>query len=398
MNGVRRLAEVSGRSMAWLALKASGRSLALLALKVPVALLVALPVLVLLRLNGVVLFPALLVLVFAGRRLADVARRLQGRWAGVGIARPYLPRPELQPTPQRWYWTGYDYHRSRLWAAVSSWFNWVLRDPATWRDLVWMALDPVIGTVLLAPAVVGWSRPLRWHARWTRALLSPTDQAKLTARVRELAETRTEALDAQAVELERIERDLHDGAQARLIAVGLSLSLAQRQLRDDPDAAEELLAEARTTAADALHALRDLVHGIRPPVLSERGLVDALRLLGLEHPLAVTVEAELPGRLPPALESAIYFATAELLVNVTKHARARTVRVSLAPQRGTLRVTVTDDGVGGAGPVRGTGIQGIRRRLRPFDGTVDLDSPPGGPTVATLEVPCALSSPKISTY
>nr|WP_181308086.1 sensor domain-containing protein [Nonomuraea fuscirosea] len=175
-----------------------------LALKVPVALLVALPVLVLLRLNGVVLSPALLVLVFAGRRLADVARRLQGRWAGVGIARPYLPRPELQPTPQRWYWTGYDYHRSRLWAAVSSWFNWVLRDPAMWRDLVWMALDAVLGTVLLAPAVVGWSRPLRWHARWTRALLSPTDQAKLTARVRELAETRTEALDAQAVELERI--------------------------------------------------------------------------------------------------------------------------------------------------------------------------------------------------
>ncbi|KAB8191065.1 sensor histidine kinase [Nonomuraea phyllanthi] len=385
MNGVRRLAEVSGRC------------LALLALKVLVALLVALPVLVLLRLNGVVLFPALLVLVFAGRRMADVSRRLQGRWAGVEIVRPYLPRPALEPTAQSWYWTGYDYHHSRLWAAVSSWFNWVLRDPATWRDLAWMVLDPAVGTILLAPAVLGWARPFRWHARWTRALLSPTDQAKLTARVRELAETRTEALDAQAAELERIERDLHDGAQARLIAVGLSLSLAQQQLRHDPDAVEELLAEARATAADALRTLRDLVHGIRPPVLSERGLVDALRLLGLEHPLAVTVEAELPGRLPPALESAVYFATAELLVNVTKHAHARAVRVRLEHRRGTLRVAVTDDGVGGADPARGTGIQGIQRRLRPFDGTVDLDSPPAGPTVATLEVPCALSSPRTST-
>lgn len=369
----------------------------LLGLKVPVVVLVALPVLAVLRFYGAVLFPALVLLVFGGRRIADGSRRLHGRWAGVDIARPYLPRPDLERTAQGWYWTGYDYHRSRAWAIVSSWFNWVLRDPATWRDLVWMMLDPIVGSLLLLPTILGLPRPLRWHARWSRAVLAQTGQARLAARVRQLAETRTEALDAQAVELERIERDLHDGAQARLIAVGLTLSLAQQLLRRDPAAANELLTEARTTATAALQQLRDLVHGIRPPVLSERGLVDALRLLGLEHPLEVTIEAELPGRLPPALESAVYFAVAELFVNVAKHAQARMVRVLVAHGAGMLRVTVADDGNGGADPAGGTGLEGVRRRLRPFDGTLELDSPPGGPTVAVLEVPCVLSSPRTST-
>jgi signal transduction histidine kinase len=371
--------------------------LALLALKVPAVVLLAVPPLAFTRLYGALSFPALVVLVFGSRRLADLSRVLHGRWTDTVIARPYPARPRIERAEQGWYWTGYDYHRSRPLATASLWFNWIGRDLATWRDLLWLALDPVVGTVLLLPGLVGLDAPLRWHARWTRTLLAPTGHVGLTDRVRQLTDTRAEALDAQAAELERIERDLHDGAQARLVAIQLTLSLARRTLRTDPDGTEELLREAGTTAADAVTQLRDLVHGIRPPVLSERGLVDAVRLLALEHPLPVTVTAELPGRLAPPLESAVYFATAELRANVAKHARADTATVHIVHSGGTLRLVVADDGVGGADPGAGTGLAGVRRRLRPFDGTLAVDSPPGGPTAATLEVPCALSSPRTST-
>ncbi|HTJ40227.1 MAG TPA: sensor histidine kinase [Dactylosporangium sp.] len=359
--------------------------------------LLAVPPLAFTHLSGALSFPALVLLVLGSRRLADVSRALHGRWTDTAIPRPYPPRPRVERTEQGWYWTGYDYHRNRRLATVSLWFNWVGRDPATWRDLLWLGVDPVVGTVLLLPGLLGVAASPRWHARWTHALLAPTDQARLTDRVRQLTDTRAEALDAQAAELERIERDLHDGAQARLVAIQLTLSLAQRMLREDPDGAGELLGEARDTAADAVTQLRELVHGIRPPVLSERGLVDALRLLALEHPLAVTVTADLPGRPAPPLESAVYFAAAELLTNVAKHAHAGTAEIRLVHNGRMLRLAVVDDGVGGADPAAGTGLAGVRRRLRPFDGTLAVDSPPGGPTIATLEVPCALSSLRTST-
>lgn len=373
------------------------RSLALLALKAPALLLVVAVPLAVVRSLGALTFPALLLLVYSSRRLADASRALHGRWTDLPIERPYPRRPRLEQAERGWWWTGYDYHRNRSLATVSLWFNWVGRDPATWRDLLWLVLDPVVGTVLLLPGLLGLAGPLRRHARWTRSLLAPTGSARLSDRVRQLTDTRTEALDAQAAELERIERDLHDGAQARLVAIQLSLSLAQRALREDPSGADELLTEARATAAAAVRQLRDLVHGIRPPVLSERGLLDALRLLALEHPLPVTVTADLPGRPAPALEAAVYFAVAELLTNVAKHAHAGTAILHVVHSGSTLRVTVTDDGAGGADPSGGTGLAGVARRLRPFDGTLGVDSPPGGPTVVMLEVPCALSSPKTSS-
>jgi signal transduction histidine kinase len=375
----------------------SGRSLALLALKVPAVALLAAPPLAFTHLVGALSFPALVLLVLGSRRLADVSRALHRRWTDTAIERPYPPLPHLERTTPGWYWTGYDYHRSRPVAVVSLWFNWVVRDPATWRDLLWLALDPVVGTVLLLPGLLGSAGALRRHARWTRTLLAPAGSTRLSDRVRQLTDSRAEALDAQAAELERIERDLHDGAQARLVAIQLTLSLAQRSLRADPDGADELLTEAKATAADAVRQLRDLVHGIRPPVLTERGLVDALRLLALEHPLAVTFAADLPGRPAPPLESAVYFAAAELLTNVAKHARAGTAGISITHSGTVLRLAVSDDGTGGADPSAGTGLAGVRRRLRPFDGTLTVDSPPGGPTTATLEVPCVLSSPRTST-
>ncbi|MEV4116746.1 histidine kinase [Nonomuraea sp. NPDC049695] len=378
-------------------MRRGGVCLALLALKVPAVALLAVPPLALTHLYGALSFPALVLLVFGGRRLATVSRALHRRWTDTTIASPYPPRPRIERAEQGWYWTGYDYHRGRPLATVSLWFNWVARDPATWRDLLWLALDPVAGTILLLPGLLGLAAPLRWHARWTHALLAPTGHARLTDRVRQLTDTRAEALDAQAAELERIERDLHDGAQGRLVAIQLTLSMAQRTLREDPDSADELLREARATAAAAVAQLRDLVHGIRPPVLSERGLIDALRLLALEHPLAVSVTADLPGRLVPPLESAVYFAAAELLANVAKHAQAGSASVHVVRRGGLLRLTVIDDGIGGADPAAGTGLVGVERRLRPFDGTLIVDSPPGGPTTVTLEVPCALSSPRTST-
>ncbi|PSK67517.1 Sensor histidine kinase DesK [Micromonospora sp. MH33] len=221
--------------------------------------------------------------------------------------------------------------------------------------------------------------------------------AALTRRVAHLADTRSEALDAQAAELQRIERDLHDGPQARLVAMGMTLDRAARLLDSDLAEARRLLLDARAASDRARHELRDLVRGINPPVLADRGLGDAVRALALDSLLDVDVRADLRGRLPAPLESAVYFAVTELLANTAKHAGARTVRIVLAHSGSALRVTVTDDGHGGADFARGTGLRGLQRRLDRFDGILVIHSPPGGPTTATMEIPCVLSSPKTSS-
>jgi signal transduction histidine kinase len=225
----------------------------------------------------------------------------------------------------------------------------------------------------------------------------PTASTVLAHRVRQLTETRADAVDAQAAELRRIERDLHDGAQARLVAVGMSLATVERLLETDPAAARALVAQARETSATALTELRDLVRGIHPPVLAERGLAEAVRAIALDTPLPVDVTADLAGRLPAPVEAAAYFATVEALANAARHARATRVRVDLRHVDAVLRISVSDDGRGGADPDRGTGLRGVRRRLAPFDGVMHVHSPVGGPTVVTMEIPCALSSPRIST-
>ncbi|HEX4788180.1 MAG TPA: ATP-binding protein, partial [Actinospica sp.] len=167
-----------------------------------------------------------------------------------------------------------------------------------------------------------------------------------------------------------------------------------------------LLVEAREASAKALTELRELVRGIHPPVLADRGLGDAVRALALDSPLRVEVTVDLPGRLEPAVESAAYFAISELLTNVAKHAQAQTVRVDLWHRTGRLRVTCTDDGRGGAsvspanaepGRGHGSGLAGIERRIGTFDGVMAVRSPAGGPTEVTLEIPCASSSAKTST-
>jgi signal transduction histidine kinase len=213
--------------------------------------------------------------------------------------------------------------------------------------------------------------------------------SELLNRVRRLTVTRVDAVDTAATELRRIERDLHDGAQARLVALGISLRSIERLIRTNPDAAVALVAESRENSARALAELRALVRGINPPVLVERGLGDAIRALALDYPVPATAQVDLPGRLPAPVEAAAYFAVAEALANAAKHAGARSVHIRAARSSGMLRIEVTDDGSGGADPSRGSGLRGIERRLGTFDGILAVSSPPGGPTIVVIEVPCA---------
>ena len=265
---------------------------------------------------------------------------------------------------------------------VDSWTNALLAVP--------------LGVVFVLLGV--WSGPwwLRQHAKLTRSLLA-TRREDLARRVEQLTDIRTELTDDSAAELRRIERDLHDGAQARLVAMGMSLDAAERQLENDPEAVRALLVQARESSAAALQELRDLVRGIHPPVLADRGLPDAVRALALEMVVDVTVEATIPARLSPPVEAAAYFAVNEVLANAGKHAQPNQINVELRYGDDRLSIEVVDDGHGGADPSNGTGLRGIGRRLAAFDGTIAVDSPPGGPTTVLMEIPCALSSPKTSS-
>ncbi len=221
--------------------------------------------------------------------------------------------------------------------------------------------------------------------------------ADLLKRVQRLTESRTVAVDTAAADLRRLERDLHDGAQARLVALGMSLRAAERLIPTSPDAALALVAEAREASARALTELRELVRGVHPPVLADRGLADAIRALALDSPLTVETDVDLPGRLPAPIETACYFAVAEVLTNAAKHSGGRDARICVSHGSGLLRIEVTDFGLGGADPARGTGLAGVEKRLATFDGILAISSPAGGPTIVVLEVPCALLSPKTSS-
>jgi signal transduction histidine kinase len=357
------------------------------------------------------------------RRLASLTRRLAGEWCGVPIAEP---RPLPPP------------HEGRL--SYIERLRWLLTAPATRRDLSWTAVNLVawvlaalsaviilvgliafIGPELLKtippPAFPGNTKPvlvilglaitatgmlaapalLRGYGLLAGALLAPAGHAELERRVRELTETRTEALDTGAAEIRRIERDLHDGAQARLVAMGMTLDAAGQIIDSNPEAARALLYEARDASVKALAELRDLVRGIHPPVLADRGLAEAIRALALDSAARIHLASDLRGRPPAPVESAAYFAVSELLANVSKHAEARQTWIDIRYTDGMLRIGVTDNGHGGADPARGSGLRGIERRLAAFDGVLAVSSPPGGPTAVTMEIPCALSSAKTSS-
>ncbi|NUW33058.1 sensor domain-containing protein [Nonomuraea sp. SMC257] len=299
------------------------------------------------------------------------------------------------------------------------------RGPATRREVAWLAVH---GVTWPGPALVVWVlvaafdyvffrvRVVQAESVTTLAFsvsvaaiaaitlmalpLLRTVQARLTAllllpgltpaaRIRQLTESRSVVVDAREAELRRIERDLHDGAQAKLVAIRMHLGLARGA--GDPEEVRQMIDEAREVAAQALTDLRDLVRGIHPPVLADRGLAGAIEAAALLCPAPVEVRIDLPGRLEAPVESAAYFATAEALTNVAKHSGASRAWLRVSHTGGLLRVTVRDDGRGGADRSAGTGIRGIDRRLSAFDGRLTLHSPPGGPTELTMELPCALS-------
>ncbi len=206
-------------------------------------------------------------------------------------------------------------------------------------------------------------------------------------RIAELEETRAGAVEQQGSELARIERDLHDGAQARLVALGMQIGLAEQKLGTDPAGAQKLLAEARQGTREALEELRDLARGIHPPVLADRGLEAAISALAARTPLRVDVKVDLPHRPSQAAETAAYFVVAESLANSGKHAEAGAVEIALRERDGNLVVEVSDDGVGGADP-GGNGLRGLARRVSALDGRLEVVSPTGGPTIIRAVIPC----------
>jgi signal transduction histidine kinase len=344
---------------------------------------------------GIWLLPETVLLI---RRIAGAKRSMAGAWAGREIPDAY--QPIAGPL------------RSRLRTAV--------RDPGTLVDLRWMVANYVYGCLgLLAvplwlaglPVDGAWCGLLRrkpvvlpligrladLDAAWSAALLAPSPQALLAKRVEQLTQTRAGAIAAHSAELRRIERDLHDGAQARLVSLSMRIGLAKRAYERDPQAGRRLLDEAQEHAEQALAELRHVVRGIHPPILTDRGLGGAVRALAASSGLDVTVEADDLDdgpRAPVAVESAAYFVVAEALTNAARHSGSAQAAVGLARTRTGLRVVVRDEGKGGAttadgADAGGTGLPGMRRRVAALDGTLTVTSPAGGPTVIEAELPCA---------
>jgi signal transduction histidine kinase len=344
------------------------------------------------------------------RRIAGAKRSMTAAWTGQRIPEAYQP---LTGTL-----------RERIRTAV--------RDPGTLTDLRWMVANYFYGA-LLALALPLWPvglvvdgvwcgllrrtplvlplivRLADLEADWSTALLKPSPKAQLAARVKELAATRADAIAAHGAELRRIERDLHDGAQANLVALSMRIGLAKRAYDRDPDTARKLLDEAQAQAEQALTDLRNVVRGIHPPILTDRGLVGAVRALAASSGLQVTVDVDrLEGdgmRAPAAVEAAAYFVVAEALTNAAKYSGAPRASVRLERLKRGLRVRVADEGSGGAdewsaagtngGTPRpealgegGSGLLGMRRRVAALDGTVEVSSPAGGPTVIDVMLPC----------
>jgi signal transduction histidine kinase len=225
------------------------------------------------------------------------------------------------------------------------------------------------------------------HAWVVTRLLPPVREQELAERVDVLTRTRRGALDVQAAELRRIERDLHDGAQARLVALSMQLGRAEERVADRPEVAE-LLRRARGEAGAAIAELRDLARGIAPPVLADRGLAAAVESLGKRAAIPVAVDVALDERPLPLVETAAYFVVAEALTNVAKHAGGAGARVAIAMEGERLVVEVADDGAGGADPLGG-GLQGLRHRVEALDGLLTVTSPPGEGTTIRAELPCA---------
>ena len=303
------------------------------------------------------------------------------------------------------------------------------RAPATWRQLGYHLLAMTGGTAGGLLVAACWSAPLpavaylagRWGdgpgaaaglglvalsaalllaAPWVaravaradeaagRVLLGPSRSEELALRVEALARSRAEIVAATDAERRRIERDLHDGAQRRLVSLAMQLGMARASLADTPEPVRQVIEQAHEEATEALAELRQLVRGLHPAVLDDRGLDAALSGIAANAPLPVRLRVDVPARCSPAIEAVAYFVVSEALTNVTKHAGAGQAEVTVERAGDRLRVVVADDGRGGATLAGGTGLRGLAQRAAAVDGTLTVDSPPGGPTAITVELPC----------
>jgi signal transduction histidine kinase len=307
----------------------------------------------------------------------------------------------------------------------------LITDPATWRDVLWSALIAPLGLASLAVTLVGamlsvvllaaplWFRVTSAHRAvvlavvvvlglfgccvgpWiirglsslqlatARVLVGPDSWTSLVSRVSQLTVSRAAAADAQRGQLRRIERDLHDGAQARLVALAVDLGIALEKLGTEPEEGRRLVEQAHEQSKLALADLRQLVRGIAPAVLEDRGLDAALSAIVANSAVPVTLDVDVPHRLPEAVETAAYFVVSEALANVAKHSGAATCRVRVREHGGIATVEVSDEGRGGADALGGSGLRGLGGRVAALDGWFQVSSPAGGPTVVRAEIPCA---------
>ncbi|MBO3675278.1 sensor histidine kinase [Streptomyces sp. NEAU-YJ-81] len=279
--------------------------------------------------------------------------------------------------------------------AAATVYIWIWGVPLSWRvEHVGYSTKAAYvtagGLILLALAYALIGALTRLDTRAATTLLGPVPAKELERRVEDLTESRAGAVDAADAERRRIERDLHDGAQQRLVSMAVNLGLAKATLKDLPDEARQVIEEAHREAKGAIEELSSLVRGLHPAVLDELGLDAALSGIAARAPLPVRLHVHVPERAAPTVEAVAYFVVSEALANVAKHARAERADVTVVRAGGTLRIVVEDDGVGGADPARGSGLGGLAQRAGSVDGTFGISSPRGGPTVITVELPCAL--------
>ena len=332
-----------------------------------------------------------------------------------------IPRPRRLEPARRGFWAA--------WGAR-------LRDRTTWRDLGYMLLLGPVGILAGSIVVVLWSGALAallapvfaasapagsllddlgttWSiavavgsvpiaavaalatrglavgcASLATALLASDDRAELTERIETLEASRSGAVESADARLRRIERDLHDGAQHRLAYIAMELGRARAKLPEDPNAVDELLAGAHDESKRAMRELRDLVRGIAPSVLSDRGLDAALSGLAERASVPVDIHSTLDRRLPPAVETAAYYVVAETLTNVGRHSGATRAEVEVRREDGDVVIGISDDGRGGAERRPGSGLEGLAQRVEALDGSITVDSPDGGPTTITARMPC----------
>jgi signal transduction histidine kinase len=357
-------------------------------------------------------FPIVIASFWCFRLLADLERRRAALVFGLPIVSAYRPahgklgsRLKIAAhDPQRWKDVAYlalhgvlGFIAGTLWLvlvavvlggiSLPAWW-WAVPGGTEWLGFTIDTWEKAVGAAALGVAVLPVAlflqRPLALsQAHIAKALLGPS----LAARVERLTVTRAGAVDAAASELQRIERDLHDGAQARLVALAMDLGMAEERFDRDPEGARQLVGEARLEAKRALAELRDIARGMRPSLLEERGLGPAIVALAGRSPVPATATVDVPRKPPVSVETAAWFVVSEALTNAAKHSQAERAAIWVTLRNAHLHVEVVDDGRGGADPA-GSGLKGLAQRVAALDGSLEIHSPTGGPTVVRALLPC----------